>query len=639
MPLVPDLENYSDQEISLLAPECEQVLTNGNSIDLLFSAINSFGRFKSLREAIDTVEEDSISPDILEKIRLAYGLYKFTHNIIFIKIPSNEAFPLTNSSTCLTPLVKNFTELYESLKADILKNQNIDKIQKYVYSSEVKNSATSILLKHAWLPMTLLSNLVKNNSENYLLVIDVRPRIRFNVEHIESLNIICIEPMYINGFSSLQDIRLIEDQILLPVEKLLFRNMTSFQYIVLYTQDEEDWIKRTISLLVILANGFSKSNLSDHFPSLFISIIDFLKWHITHNIKSKRSVLFPTKNQGKHSSEQFKDNFQSQMLLENEFAPTELKFIAGLENHENSCYLNCIIQCILGIEEIVLLLISNKYLKLIKRNNGITWNCLSLLAKSMKIASFYGPNSANYTAVTVKEFKNCCGSINSDFSRSSQEDCCYFYQFLLGTLSDEITPPDTESKYNFVTTLMLAQITSQLTCKKCYNYSLTREDIFALSLPVPDSNTCDVTDCLKMFTKCETLDFQNRWYCPNCQRKQHSTKQLLISKLPKYMVIHLKRFNNNLGKNNCFVNYAQSLNFTMFTTKELNGKEPNCMTYKLFAVACHNGSLNNGHYTAYVNKDINGGWVKFDDTIQRPIKPLSEFICKEAYLLFYCKSY
>ena len=49
-------------------------------------------------------------------------------------------------------------------------------------------------------------------------------------------------------------------------------------------------------------------------------------------------------------------------------------------------------------------------------------------------------------------------------------------------------------------------------------------------------------DCLKLFTQPETLTPDNPWYCPKCKKHQEATKQIYLWKLPKYLIIILKRF-------------------------------------------------------------------------------------------------
>lgn len=96
-------------------------------------------------------------------------------------------------------------------------------------------------------------------------------------------------------------------------------------------------------------------------------------------------------------------------------------------------------------------------------------------------------------------------------------------------------------------------------------------------------------------------------------KKQPSTKQLKITRLPKKLIINLKRFDNQMNKNNVFVQYPYFLDLTPYWARDFNheaivnediptrGQVPP-FRYRLYGVACHSGSLYGGHYTSYVYK-------------------------------------
>jgi ubiquitin C-terminal hydrolase len=56
--------------------------------------------------------------------------------------------------------------------------------------------------------------------------------------------------------------------------------------------------------------------------------------------------------------------------------------------------------------------------------------------------------------------------------------------------------------------------------------------------------------------------------------------------------------------------------------------------YELIGLTVHLGSINNGHYVAYCQRNSN--WYEFDDEVCRKVKE-SEVLNQEAYLLFYKK--
>ncbi len=60
--------------------------------------------------------------------------------------------------------------------------------------------------------------------------------------------------------------------------------------------------------------------------------------------------------------------------------------------------------------------------------------------------------------------------------------------------------------------------------------------------PVAQTNNVNLTDCLNLFTKSEKLSSENPWFCSKCKKHQEATKQMNIWRLPKYLIITLKRF-------------------------------------------------------------------------------------------------
>lgn len=128
-----------------------------------------------------------------------------------------------------------------------------------------------------------------------------------------------------------------------------------------------------------------------------------------------------------------------------------------------------------------------------------------------------------------------------------------------------------------------------------------------------------LSDCLNHYFKDEFVDL-------NCENCKSNTKYLLKSKLtrlPKYLIIHLKRFSysSNNTKINTFIDFPENC------LKTFGSK------YKLIATANHiEIGMGYGHYTAYIKK-IDGWYCCNDSVISRTIVPDKA----TAYILFYEK--
>lgn len=62
------------------------------------------------------------------------------------------------------------------------------------------------------------------------------------------------------------------------------------------------------------------------------------------------------------------------------------------------------------------------------------------------------------------------------------------------------------------------------------------------------SNEVQLDDCLQQFKQSETLDEDNKWYCNKCKDFVIATKSLEIYRIPKVLVVSLKRFKTSRSK-------------------------------------------------------------------------------------------
>jgi ubiquitin C-terminal hydrolase len=88
----------------------------------------------------------------------------------------------------------------------------------------------------------------------------------------------------------------------------------------------------------------------------------------------------------------------------------------------------------------------------------------------------------------------------------------------------------------------------------------------------------------------------------------------------------LKRFNNNLSKNNADVKVQPIL--------EMEGHclNPGVHRYEIYAMIIHNGTARGGHYTALSRRGE--GWVYFSDSSFKQIT-WNQVRTSQPYILFY----
>ncbi|PAV79454.1 hypothetical protein WR25_26836 isoform A [Diploscapter pachys] len=116
--------------------------------------------------------------------------------------------------------------------------------------------------------------------------------------------------------------------------------------------------------------------------------------------------------------------------------------------------------------------------------------------------------------------------------------------------------------------------------------------------------------CLEKFSCPETLDAQID--CEKCGRKTSRDKVMTIWKLPRYWIIHLKRFEfireeGRMGKCRRTVNFPlKQFDPTPFID------QPDGHKYECIAIANHYGQLSSGHFIAYA-KGSNSTWLLMND--------------------------
>ena len=162
------------------------------------------------------------------------------------------------------------------------------------------------------------------------------------------------------------------------------------------------------------------------------------------------------------------------------------------------------------------------------------------------------------------------------------------------------------------------------------------------------SGTLSIDDCLERFRIEELLTDDNKYYCSVCKEHQNTHKKMDIYKLPKILVIQLKRFSKGGGsskyggirsmmsssKNSDLIDFpVQELDMGKYLLDKPEGED---YMYDLYAVSNHMGSLYGGHYTAYCKNSINDKWYYYNDSSCGPTSK-SDIVSSSAYVLFYRK--
>ncbi|NWV54408.1 UBP2 hydrolase, partial [Daphoenositta chrysoptera] len=331
--------------------------------------------------------------------------------------------------------------------------------------------------------------------------------------------------------------------------------------------------------------------------------------------------------------------------------------LTGLRNLGNTCFMNSILQCLSNTKELRDYCLQNQYLRDLNNNSRMRTALMTEFAKLIQLLWTSSPNES----VSPSEFKTQIQRYAPRFVGYNQQDAQEFLRFLLDGLHSEVNrvlvrprastdtldhlPDDEKSRQMWrryqeredsrISDLFVGQLKSSLTCSECGYCSTAFDPFWDLSLPIPKKGYGEVTlmDCLRLFTKEDVLDGDEKPTCCRCKARTRCTKKFSIQKFPKILVLHLKRFSEariRSSKLTTFVNFPlKDLDLREFASQSCNHA-----VYNLYAVSNHSGTTMGGHYTAYCKSPVSSEWHSFNDSRVTPMSS-SHVRSSDAYLLFY----
>ncbi|ANB14816.1 Doa4p [Sugiyamaella lignohabitans] len=360
------------------------------------------------------------------------------------------------------------------------------------------------------------------------------------------------------------------------------------------------------------------------------------------------------------------------------------EFTTGLKNLGNTCYMNCIIQCLAGTPKLADVFADNSYKQFINVNSKLGYKGVlaqtfaALVQRMLQGKEGYVPPIA---------LKDLAGRLRDTFQGYEQQDCQEFLTFILDGLHEELNSNGDKARmkeltekeesyrermsvrvastiewerylksdYSLIVDIAQGQYRSQLRCLTCGHTSTTFNSFSFLSLPIPlDKQNVTIQDCFDLFTAEEILDGDDAWHCSKCKKPRRTSKRLTIARFPPVLIIHLKRFQQRRGFiGNSVSNKLETPVMYPLTGLDMTGYWPNYTAgdeqtldklplrgqtapfiYDLYAVANHFGTLKGGHYTSFVNKGRKG-WCYFDDTRVTCGVPKQNVVNRHGYVLFY----
>ena len=328
----------------------------------------------------------------------------------------------------------------------------------------------------------------------------------------------------------------------------------------------------------------------------------------------------------------------------------------GLANIGNTCYLNSAIQALRHSTLLTDYLCSSAWLTHRhpeRKGYNLTGETAALLT-TMKTA-----RDTIVPSKFAREFISFAHTFNEDIVYGAQADAAEAIQILLDGLhtqqSREVsmtirgaakTPETAEymrsleswatffrKEYSTIVDSFYGQTQTRIICTDCNETSTRYEPWSVLKLPIPGADKVgapapNLQQCIAAAFATETLD---DYTCDKCKKRGVARIEHRISRLPRNLIISLKRFTNQGAKVRARIDYnPQDIPFTEWNAWPTLLPEKDTH-YRSFAMIDHLGSMMGGHYM--MRGRIRDSWTIYDDQQTHP-SPVGGAATSDTYMLF-----
>ena len=319
----------------------------------------------------------------------------------------------------------------------------------------------------------------------------------------------------------------------------------------------------------------------------------------------------------------------------------------GLQNLGNTCYMNTTLQILLHTPNFINRLIQNQ--NIIDYKSTISQKFLNLINQINK----------NSYAISPIDFKSSFSMKHRQFAGYDQCDTQEFCRVLLEDINSELNKIknkplyrelDTKNKSkiecdkeyydlcklredSIIIDTFYGQIINIFTCKsyQCNQQTFSFQKVLDLPLLIPRnvSTSISLNELIEGYFEKEDIKFETK--CEGCGQKTIHRKEIFFSRPPEILILSVQRLNmRTKRKNNISVQFSETLNLNNFIDKSC-GFSNNCY-YSLYGIANHTGTIDFGHYFAYIK--IEGNWFEFNDSLVKPIGRIQN-VSSSAYVFFY----
>ena len=339
------------------------------------------------------------------------------------------------------------------------------------------------------------------------------------------------------------------------------------------------------------------------------------------------------------------NNSHSETSLINREVNSIINSTIGLNNLGNTCFMNTCLQNLIHSEDFIKRLISKK--SSISRSTPISYYFFNLCQEL----------SNSSRAVSPTKFKEKFGLKHHLFAGYGQNDTQEFCRVLLEDMNTELNDVKKKKPYVELTTSgkskiqcdrefdenfrgrensivmdsFYGQIINIFTCK-CSFKDYSFQKVLDLPLLLQSSSSVSITSLLEDYFEDEKIKFETK--CEKCGKKTVHLKEIRFSQPPNILILSLQRINpRTKRKNSCAVSFPEILNINKFIDEDCGHSKEG--EYILYGIGNHSGTINFGHYYAYIKLN-DKYWYEFNDSFVSKKGEINTN-STSAYTLFYKK--
>lgn len=345
------------------------------------------------------------------------------------------------------------------------------------------------------------------------------------------------------------------------------------------------------------------------------------------------------------------------------------KGLTGLTNLGNTCFINSILQCLSNSLALTEYFLKDQFKKEDPDGNNQYRKEHSLvLCYSNLLRNIWDTN----TILKPRSFLVAISKLWSKYSIGTQQDSHEFliefleflhrgicYEIEVGIKGEIIKDSDRlmvksitdwrnhfEKNYSIIIDSFYGMTMNSVKCSNCNELSRTFEPFLSLHLSIPTSGSCTLVDCLTEYFHSQSQIEDYHCDQENCKKIGSCSKQTKLWMLPNYVIIAFKRFDNRNKKINTKVDFTTDSSLQLSEPFELDltsyvsteKEDPNRYIYSLYAVNCHTGDTNGGHYYSYI-KNLDGKFYMMNDANVSIVDQPSLICSENAYILFYYRKF